>query len=175
MIIHKRSNDRFLAELTKYDMENYCLDFESIDIKNENTRKLVSDLLVSSNIDLNTVRPASKLCVDVLSKDKECVLILITLERKKYYKLTKNSKSSNRIACRIPNFDILSKFMKILSEMQNTLEIELYFNNGEFVAVSKKYTLDKNNLKRLFEEFGTVYECDELAFAQLKEYYSPVP
>lgn len=172
MKIHRNSKDRFIAELTKQDMDYYCLDYNSIDIQNSQTRELVSDLLIISELRLKTAKPLSRLNIDIISQNDGSVLVIITLEQKKYYKLNKRLCDGNKMIVTVTDINSLLALMTMLSKLDEKPQMKLYSNGESYALEISKNTLDKNNLKTLCLEFGNIVECDKMLCAQIKEHYS---
>lgn len=166
MTIHKKSHDKLLAELTRTDMENYCLDYDKIDIENKNTQLLVCDLLKNSNVCFD-FSEKSRLFIDVIPNDSESIFVLITLDNRKAYKIKANTP---KIACEFYNADILLNFLSALKNIAYPIKYEMYFDNEKYILLFNKNTLDKNNLKCFLDEFTFAYICDEFELAQLKEH-----
>ena len=172
MIIHINSKDRFIAELTKQDMDYYCLDYNSIDIQNSQTRELVSDLLIVSELRLKIAKPLSRLNIDIFSQNDGSILVIITLVQKKYFKLNNRLCDGNKAIVTVTDINSLLALLTMLSKLDEKPHMKLYSNGKNYAVEITKSCLDNNSLKALCLEFGNIVESDNMLCAQIKEHYS---
>lgn len=171
MKIHKISNNSFVAELSENDMEYYCLDCESIDIENIQTRELISDLILSSRLKTETIDPLSTLNVDVITQENGSALVLVSFMRTGRFKVNSRYKKNTGIIALTQSIDSVLKLYKVLSKLCETTLINLYYDGKNYAVEIKNHNLDKKHLKTICLEFCENTVCDSLICSQIKEHY----
>ena len=170
MKIHTNSSDRLIALLDKLDMERYDIAFGSLDIDDENTERLICDLLSISGISLKERN--CRLNVDAVWGGEDGMYIILTL--------TDNVRRSKRLRvkrrrwlCTLYSKSDLFPLCDALKRYEAFIPDCRLYSDGENYAVEIcQSILDKINLKHVLSEFGLVRPCPaRLRRAQLDEHY----
>ena len=171
MKIHKNTDEHFLAELSKQDIKSYQLDFDSINLQNDSTREMISDLLCSSKLNVDGSKPMNKLNINIIEHKDGSALILITLTKKTLYKLNGRAGKGNCIIVFFNKTTELLKLCEMLSALSSKTVLRLMSDGKKFALEIKNCCLDKNNLKAVCLEYGDSVEYDETLCAQIREHY----
>ena len=174
MKIHKNTQEHFLAELSKQDIKDYSLDFKSLDFNNEKTKAMISDLLCSSKLELGGSAPLPKLNINIIEHKDGSALVLITLIKKKAYKLNGRTNGKAAPIAVLNETTALLKLCETLSKLNKITVLRLLSDGNNFALEIKNCGLDKNNLKAVCLEYGDSLITDEALCAQIREHYSVI-
>ena len=169
MEIHKKSNNRFIAELTKNDMDCYRLTFDELDADNPKTSFLLNDMLARLSL------PFSRLavCVDMLPDGDGGVIMLFTLRNKTKYKVVESLPGNSCCICRFRDAETVFILAEILNSLSDChCKCRLFSDGMQYAAEITQMQIDKNHLAALLSEFGEVRYSDKLLQAELAEHYT---
>lgn len=171
MKIHIISDDSFAAELSENDMKYYCLDCETLDIENTQTRELISDLIISSRLKFKTAEPLQKLNIDVIAQKNGSALILVSLIKTKRFKVNQRCKKSNEIIAFTKSIDDVLKMCEALSVLDEKPVLNLYYDGENYAVEVGSHKIDKKHLNTICLEFCENTVCDSFICSQIKEHY----
>ena len=174
MKIHKNTDEQFLAELSKQDIKSYSLDLDKIDLSDENTKEMLSDLICSSRLNIGASEPKPKLNINIIEHRDGSALVLITLIKKKIYKLKGRADGETAPIVILSETTALLRLCEIISKLSRRTVLRLMSDGKKFALQIENCGLDKNNLKVLCLEYGDGVETDEALCAQIREHYSLV-
>lgn len=171
MKIHIISEDSFAAELSENDMKYYCLDCETIDIENTQTRELISDLIISSRLKFKIAEPLQKLNIDVIAQKNGSALILVSLIRIKRFKVNQRCKKSSEIMAFTKSIDDVLRLCEALSALEEKPVLNLYYDGENYAVEVDSHKIDKKHLNAVCLEFCEKTVCDSFICSQIKEHY----
>ena len=171
MKIHTNSRDRLIARLDSDDMERYGIAFSSLDINDENTERLIKDLLSMSEITLKS--RACRLNVDAIFSGEGEMFIILTLSPPLHRRARRLRLRDRRYLCLLFSQECLFGLCDALSPHRNIItESKLFSCGGSYAVEVSQKALDKINLKHILSEFGAVQTCSgRIADARINEHY----
>ena len=171
MKIHTNSGNRLIALLDRPDMERYGIAFETLDLRQQQTEKLIYDLLKLSGISLKGRR--CRLNIDAVADGEDKMYIILTLTNCPARRSTRLRIEGRRFFCVLFSGESLFPLCDALKPYNSVIgECRLYTDGGSYAVELSQNALDKINLKHILSEFGSVRPCpSRLARARLNEHY----
>ena len=169
MTIEQLGKTRFLIALCSQDMKDFSLNFDTMSLWDDHSRKVLSRLLhLASNKTGISIKENSVL-VEAVPYDLGCVLLVSLIDKvskRKVYKV----KKSRGIPCVL--FDTVTELLRC-AEVFYRQEISLHTNSlwlfdGKYFLLLE-YPFLSDRAKAILGEFGKVYLLSRTAIAAVKE------
>ncbi len=158
MKIHTNFSDRLIAQLDKLDMEHYDIAFNSLDIDEEHTEKLIYDLLSLSGISLADRH--CRLNIDAVENGDNGIYIILTLTDLALHHSKRLKVRRQRYVCTLFSAEALFPLCDALKRYESEITDNRLYCDGETYTVELcQKALDKINLRHILSEFGTVHSC----------------
>lgn len=158
MKIHTNSRDRLIACLDKRDMERYKIDFNTLDINDSNTSRLIADLL-----EIAGIKPRDGACrmnIDAVFPNSDELLVILSVNCSASRRKGKLRVSGRRFFCVLSSGESLFALCDALLVYRDIiLDSRLYSCSDGYAVEISQNALDKINLRHVLSEFGSVHSC----------------
>lgn len=169
MIIEQIDSSKVLISLCNTDMEDYQLEFSTMDLENPHSKKILMRLLgiVCNKTGLSTKN--KQLLLETLPLESGCLILVTFMDNKP--KITKyRIKNQHNSLCFI--FENSDNFINAVTLLYNE---NIYFRSSKAYLFGKKYYLifDRcpvpHKAKRILSEFGKRKPCNRIFLSALYE------
>ncbi len=174
MIIEQIDSSKVLISLCKVDMDDYKLEFSSMDLKNPHSKKILMRLLsiVCNKTGLSTKN--KQLLLETLPLDSGCLILVTFMDTKPKITKYRIKKQQNSLCF---SFDNSENFVEAVSLLYKE---NIYFRSCKAILFNKKYYLvfDRCHVahiaKRILSEFGKRKPCNRAFLSALSEAGKPL-
>lgn len=173
MQIEMISSETIKVSLTKQDMDDYELTFESLDRSNIQTKELFIDIIEQIKLDMEMDFTDEKLFIEAIPRvDGGCLLYITALEPEEELAAKQKSVSLS-IVCEIENYNHLINLCSVIyaKHLHKVHKSELYYDQGSYRLIL--HTLKKQDIKlvTLVNEYAEVVGEGELFCSMTREHY----
>lgn len=169
MTIEQINSSKVLIALCNQDMEDYRLEFDSMDLENSHSRKILSRLIrvICTKTGLSTEN--KRLLLEALPYESGCLILVTFMEIKPKPAKYRIKKTSD---CLCFTFDNTEDFLDCTALLYRENVFfpgsKAYLFNNLYYLVFEYYPVPKR-AKIILNEFGKKQKCTRLLLSSLKE------
>ena len=169
MIIEQIDSSKVLISLCNNDMEDYHLEFGTMDFENPHSKKILMRLLgiVCNKTGLSTKN--KQLLLETLPLDSGCLILVTFMDTKPKINKYRIKNQHNSLCF---TFEDSDNFINAVTLLYNE---NIYFRNCKAFLLEKKYYLIfdhcpvPHKAKRILSEFGKRKPCSRMFLSALQE------
>lgn len=173
MKIEQLSNTTVKINLSKSDMDEYDVSFDTLDSDNHQTKSMLIDLIEYIKEEFNIDFCYEKLFIEAFSNDDDqsCILYVSILGNK--IKPNSNISSFKIIVAEFDDFESLKMLSKqLLNLLGNSSHTSsLYYKDDKLRLICKSNLNSNEKLNNLVQEYGEIIGEDELDVSITREHY----
>lgn len=169
MTIEQIDNTKLLISLCSQDMRDFSLNFDTMSLWDDHSRKVLSRLLhLAGNKTGMTIDKRSVL-VEAVPYDFGCILLVSLLEKSVKRKVYKVKKLEGKPCVRFSSVTDLMDCAKVLQRQGVALHRNsLWLYEGEYYLMSD-YPYISDRARGILTEFGTLLRMRDTGIASVKE------
>lgn len=169
MIIEQIDSSKVLISLCKVDMEDYQLEFSTMNLQNPHSKKILMRLLdiVCNKTGLSTKN--KQLLLETLPLESGCLILVTFMDTKPKINKYRIKNQQNSLCF---SFENSESFIKAVTLLYNE---NIYFRSCKAFLFDKKYYLVFDRCpvahiaKRILSEFGKRKTCSRMFLSALNE------
>ena len=173
MTIEVISTNTVKITLTEVDMLDYDINYERLDRKNPETKRLLIELLEAVREEKNIDLCSEKLYVEAFPQnDGGCLLYISILNDRLKPKIELYSE----LVCEIDDLDsVIALCSRVYQSYSHLIRSsELYFNGKKYRLIINTFPKVDNKINNLLNEYGNETGKGELLSASTREHFEPI-
>lgn len=175
MNIEQIDNSRIIVSLCNKDMERFSVTFETLNISDLHSRKVLKEILCYASIQTGISLKNKKILIEAMQYEQGCILLITLTDKNRKRKIYR---IKNRSDLYIFTFDNVDNFLGCIKAIYNINEnrysSSAFVSNNRYYLVIQPTATLKSKYLQTITEFSTGIKRGKINFEILKEHSSVI-